>query len=175
MFNQKIIRDVIICGDITEELAESVILAIHEINDENRNSIEIEEIRLNITTGGGDVTAALAICNVISSSSTPIIGIANGLVCSAGISILASCERRVGYKNTLYMIHEISYFFEGKVEESKDNRECLEILTKQMDGLIISNTKIKQSDLNRIYKAKKDFHFDSEKAKKWRLIQDIIG
>lgn len=175
MFGQvKTIRDIIICGEITEDLAKEVIEAINEINEENTNTINVEKIRLSITTVGGDVTAALAICNVIESSPTPIIGIANALVCSAGISILAACPERLGYARTVYMIHEISYCFEGKVEDAKDERKFIEILGQQMDEMIVTNTNIKQKELDKIYKRKGNYHFNSNKAKRWDLIERIL-
>lgn len=73
------------------------------------------------------------------------------------------------------MVHDMAdYIGYKKLADIKDKVEEDERLGKVIDDILISKTKFTKDKLDKIYKEKKDFYFDAEKALEYGLIDEII-
>ncbi len=97
-----------IFGEITDEVAESVITAA--------NAGELDE--LWVCSNGGDLCAALAIYDVIVGKDIKVVG--TGCVQSAGLIIFLGGSERLATRNTRFMSHDVSIALEegSKLTES---------------------------------------------------------
>ncbi len=167
-------RNLYLQGEIDEEESFNLIREIHQINEEDDGLEFREEVNLWLTTNGGSIAIALAVCDVIRLSRTPIHVIASGRCYSAGVPILASGDIRSATKHTTFMMHQGTTEMMGNIEMLKVEIGFITSIDKMCDDIVLEQTKIKQSELDLINKSAKDFHFGCDKAKKWGLIHNIL-
>jgi ATP-dependent Clp protease protease subunit len=187
--------DIYISGDITEDTLKDLRKDIHEKLDEiedivygqvsilqtigiNKDSVSIKLpcFNIHINTYGGEVYPGFGICNILEDlAKTYEVNIyCSGYIMSMGIPIILSGSKRFAYKNTTFMIHEISGYNFGKLAEIKDNVKELERLNKLVKYIIIAKTKISPKEIKDWYYAKKDVFLSAEEALKYGIIDEII-
>lgn len=159
---------------VDEEATFSVIKEIHQINDEDSDLVNRPPINIWLSTQGGAIAVALALCDSIRLSETPINVIATGRCYSAGIPILASGHTRCATKNTTFMIHQGSSEVEGYLQNIKTEAVFIGSLDSLCDKIVTDKTKITQAELNNIYVTGNEYHFGCKKAKAWGLIHKIL-
>lgn len=96
-------RAVLIGGEITEEVANSVIAQMQQLHAEDPDA----PIRVYVNTIGGDATSAFALYDWMRCLSNPIIGIAYGRCSSAGLPILMGADLRLCTPRCRFFYHEV--------------------------------------------------------------------
>lgn len=149
-------------------------------NDLDEKSYTKKQVKcvLHLSTYGGVVYDGLGICDLLERlDNNPLfdlIVICEGKVMSCGIPILLSIKNRVCTKNTIFMIHQLTTFMSGRLEDLKEDVEQSEKLQERIDNIILSNTKITKEQLDDWYCHKKDMFFNAQEALDLGLINEII-
>lgn len=80
------------------------------------NGVE-EPVELHINSLGGDVYTSIAICNFLKAFPYPVNIYIDG-VCASGASIICTGADKVfAYRNSLFLIHQVSCFVGGNADE----------------------------------------------------------
>lgn len=98
---------------------------------EIRDALKQEgKVTLHMNSGGGDVFAAVAICNMLKDRET--VCYIDGLAASAASLIALSCKRVFMPENSMIMIHKARVLTEGNAEELLEMAAVLEKIDGQM-------------------------------------------
>lgn len=144
------------------------------------NSINYNPVNIHMSTYGGCVYDGLAMHNVINQACIKypfdIKMISSGIIASMGIILLLSVplKNRVAYKDTVFMIHQVSSLMLGKVKDLDEQVEEVKRINTQLFDIIKNNTSITQEQLDQCYNGKKDWFITAEEAIKLGLISSII-
>ena len=136
--------------------------------------IEMPHIQVLLSTYGGSVYDGLALYDAIKASKTKVDVIIGGKSMSMGTIIMLGSETRKAYRNTTFMVHEMSTGFLGKIKDMEDDLDESKRLQKVLWDIITSETKITQKQLNELYEKKKDWFITAEEALELGLITEII-
>jgi ATP-dependent Clp protease protease subunit len=136
--------------------------------------IEMPHIQVLLSTYGGNVYDGLALYDAIKASKTKVDVIIGGKSMSMGTIIMLGSETRKAYRNTTFMVHEMSTGFLGKIKDMEDDLDESKRLQKVLWDIITSETKITQKQLNELYEKKKDWFITAEEALELGLITEII-
>jgi len=131
-------------------------------------------IKIYIDSYGGYVYQCFGLVGIMDSCKTPIHTIVTGCAISCGFIIAISGHKRFGYPRSTYMYHQVSGGAFGKVKDMEEEMVEILRLQKSVESITLEKTKITKKMLERIYKAKKDWYLDSEKAIKLGVIDEII-
>lgn len=184
-------RLIMLFDKIDAKAAEAAIRRITEINIEDAefsdyclgiqscNGMPIGEpkptpITLHLSTGGGNCYCALALYDVVASSETPVEISCSGRVMSAGIVVLLASKVRRAYKNTIFMIHQVSCMNAGTVQELEESVEAVKQLNDRIFEIIAHNSKITRCQLNSIKQSKRDWYFTAKEAFDMGIVTEII-
>ena len=133
-----------------------------------------DPVYVYIDSPGGDVSAGFAIYDMIRFVSCPVVLVGNGLIASAAALILLAVpkERRVGFPNSDYLIHQPLSQMEGTASDILIHAENL-TKTKAKINKIISEASGK--DLDKVKKdTERDCWLNAEEAKEYGLISKIV-
>lgn len=133
-----------------------------------------QPIKIFIDTNGGDLYAALGLISIINISKTPIYTISVGTAMSAGFLILISGHKRFVLENSTLLYHQIRNELNGTTKELKESLEETERLQKIMDDTILSNTKIKREQLDKIYETNVDWYISPDEAIKLKVVDEKL-
>ena len=135
-------------------------------------SLEItpKPIYLHINSYGGGVFAAFAAIDFIKNSEIPVQTIIEGASASAATLISVVGEKRYMCKNASMLIHQLSSWTEGKMNELEDEFHNLEDMMEHIKSIYIEHTKLKKTELAKILKH--DRWWDFDKCKKHGLFDE---
>jgi ATP-dependent Clp protease protease subunit len=186
-------RNITIFNDVEEDTMSSAVEKIVQINQEDeawiRNvklsmdasgakfgttEIEMPHIQILLSTYGGSVYDGLSLYDAIKNSKTEVDITCFGKIMSMGIIILLSAKTRKAYRNTTFMIHELSSGVIGKLADMEESIDEAKRINKVLFDIIEKETKITKSWLEDIYNKKKDWYFTAEEALEIGLITEII-
>lgn len=186
-------RNIIIFNDVDESTMSSAVEKIVQINQEDeawirnvynaleisgakfsKTTIEMPHIQVLLSTYGGCVYDGLSLYDVIKNSKTEVDITCFGKIMSMGIVILLAAKNRKAYRNTTFMIHELSSGVIGKVADMEESIDEAKRLNKVLFDIIKKETKISKSLLDDIYNKKKDLFLTAEEALELGLITEII-
>ena len=185
-------RTITIFNDVDESSMSSAVEKIFQINQSDEewirnlhnvmnvssvkcdSTIEMPHIQLLLSTYGGEVYDGLSLYDAIKNSKTCVDITCFGKIMSMGIIILLASKTRKAYRNTTFMIHEISSFGTGKVADIEESVEEAKRLNKLLFDIIEKETNISKEKLEEVYKRKQDWFFTAEEALKMGLITEII-
>lgn len=136
--------------------------------------IEMPHIQILLSTYGGSVYDGLALYDAIKASKTKVDVIIGGKSMSMGTIIMLGSETRKAYRNTTFMIHEMTSGYLGKLADLENDLGESKRLQKILWDIITSETKITQKQLDDIYEKKKDWYLSAEEALELGLITEII-
>lgn len=187
-------RNITIFNDVDESSMSSAVEKIFQINQEDeewvRNiyramdaagvkkfdpiAIEMPHIQVLLSTYGGSVYDGLSLYDAIKGSKTEVDVTCFGKIMSMGIIIMLAAKNRRAYRNTTFMIHEISSISIGKVADMEDELNETKRLNKILFDIIKNETEITKKKLDEIYEKKKDWFLTAEEALELGLITEII-
>lgn len=166
--------------DSIQELTKQII----EINEADRQLERLcsvfnlthtpEPIKIYIDSYGGVVYQILGLIGIIEKSATPIHTYVTGTAMSAGFLLSICGHKRFAYPHATFMVHQLSSWSHGKLEEMKEDLKENERLQSVIDSIIFDKTKLTPARLEKVYKRKSDWFVDCEQAIKWSLIDEII-
>ena len=163
-------RQIIISGEVTEELAEKVVTKLLVLEADSAT----KPIYVYIDSPGGSVYSGFAIFDMIRFIKAPVKTIGMGLVASAAAIILLSAKKtnRFALPNSHYLIHQ-------PLSEMKGVATDLEIHAKEIErikakiNLLISNETGKT--MEQIFQdTERDYWLNSEEACNYGLVSKII-
>jgi ATP-dependent Clp protease protease subunit len=136
--------------------------------------VEMPHIQVLLSTYGGDVYDGLSLYDAIKNSNTEVDITCFGKIMSMGIIILLASKNRKAYRNTTFMIHEISSGAIGKLADLEESVDEAKRLNKVLFDIIEKETKITKAQLEEIYNKKQDWFLTAEEALKLGIITEII-
>jgi ATP-dependent Clp protease protease subunit len=136
--------------------------------------VEMPHIQVLLSTYGGDVYDGLSLYDAIKKSNTEVDITCFGKIMSMGIIILLASKNRKAYRNTTFMIHEISSGAIGKLADLEESVDEAKRLNKVLFDIIEKETRITKAQLEEIYNKKQDWFITAEEALKIGLITEII-
>jgi ATP-dependent Clp protease protease subunit len=186
-------RTITIFNDVDESTMSSAVEKIVQINQEDdawiRNvysameasgakfsptTIEMPHIQILLSTYGGNVYDGLSLYDAIKNSKTDVDITCFGKIMSMGIVILLSAKTRKAYRNTTFMIHELTSGVIGKLADMEESIDEAKRINRVIFDIIEKETKITHSWLKEIYNKRKDWFFTAEEALEIGLITEII-
>lgn len=172
-------REIIINGEITDDVVERVVIQIQNINRvDNTYAMQLQEykrdpITIYISSPGGSVDASFAVVSAIEASVTPVITVAVGKAMSGGFLILLAGHRRYAQKYARLMYHELSSGVGGKATDVREYSEELEWLQDQIKRYVLSRTEIEEEILDECHTRKIDWYMDIEEALDYGCIDGV--
>lgn len=175
--NQLQCKEIIINGDINEDLIERAVLQIFNFNNMDAearlNPEERQPIIIYINTNGGTIDDAFSLVSAIEGSKTPVVTVALGKAYSAGFFILLAGHQRYAQKYSQLMLHQGSSGYMGKFADMIEYAKHWERLQNMIDDYIISRTKIKKKKLQEIFNGKQDWFIETKEAIDLGIINGI--
>ena len=189
-------RTITIFNDVDESSMSSAVEKIFQINQEDAEwvkklynlmdssgakfkfsalpSIEMPHIQLLLSTYGGEVYDGLSLYDAIKNSKTCVDITCFGKIMSMGVIILLASKNRKAYRNTTFMIHEISSGAIGKLADLEESVDEAKRLNKVLFDILEKETRITKAQLEEIYNKKQDWFLTAEEALKLGIITEII-
>lgn len=165
-------RLVVLHGEVNEHSISSVIVQLLHLANQNH-----KPIHLVISTYGGSVDEMFSLYDTIKFLPCDVYTIALGKVMSAGVLLLASGvkgKRMIG-RSARIMIHPISGGVLGNVFEAMNEMKEFERLHELMVTALMSETKMKKENIDKLMKAGHDFFLTPQQAVEMGIVDKIIG
>ena len=168
-------------GEFKSTTVESVIKEITKINISDREYLKqcrqwaldngqdpsparLTPIEFLLSTYGGACYDGLALHDVIESSNTPIEVICTGKIMSMGVIVALGAKVRKAYRNTTFMIHQVSGLSFGTLREMEDTVAEASRINGILFDIIKSKTKVSEDQLNEVLIKKKDWYMTADEA-----------
>ena len=135
--------------------------------------IQTPPIKLHINSPGGSLLDCFAAVDYVKSSIVPIHSIVEGSAASAATIISVVAKKRMMYKNSFMLIHQLSTGMWGKYEEIVDDYQNATVLMARIKEIYGAHTKIPSNVLKDMLK--RDLWFDSKTCLKYGLVDEVIG
>lgn len=161
-------RIIYIYGHIDQEMFVSIQKRVHYWNSINTNPIIIY-----IDSMGGDISACLAIMNVLLNSVAPIhtITIGEGMSCGFYIGLCGS--KRACYKYSSFLYHAGSLGDTGDFHKFMQRADFYKKQNAMLEQFVVSRTKITEDLLSS--HNKDDWSLTAQEAKDLEIVHEIIG
>ena len=133
-----------------------------------------KDIKFYINSGGGSVTAGLAIYDTMQYIKSPVSTICVGMAASMAAFLLAAGApgKRFALPNSEIMIHQVLGGVEGQASDIKIRAERILKIKDQLNALLAKHT---GQDIKKIEKdTDRDNFMTAEEAKKYGLIDKVI-
>lgn len=168
-------RVLVINQDVDSTLLENYMLFILNWNREDMNvpQKKRQKIKIYINSNGGDSFIAGQFCSLIKSSTTPIIGVAFGLVASAAYHIYISCHERYAFENSILLQHDGEVEVANTPSKARDTMDFLDLHEERCKQNILENTNIEEDFYNDVYQT--EFWMYADKAQELGVVDKIIG
>lgn len=131
-------------------------------------------ITLHLSTFGGGCHYGLSLYDIIVSSSTPVEIVCSGGVMSMGVVILLAANVRRAYRNTTFLIHQVSGLTIGSLQEIEESVESIKRLNERIFQIIVEKTKITREQLDVVKQNKTDWYLTAQEALDAGIITEII-
>ncbi len=165
-------RLVVLHGEVNEYSISNIIVQLLHLANQNH-----KPIYLVISTYGGSVDEMFSLYDTIKFLPCPVHTIALGKVMSAGVLLLATGakgKRMIG-RSARIMIHPISGGVLGNVFEAMNEVKEFERLQELMATALVSETKMKKEEVDKLMKTGHDFFLTPEQALSMGIVDKIIG
>lgn len=163
-------RIVMISGEINKDRADEFARQMLVLDSESSDPIYVY-----INSPGGDVDSGFAIYDMIRFVSSPVTVVGMGLVASAAALIFLSvpAERRVGFPNSTYLIHQPLSQLKGVAIDVAIYADKIEALRHKLDKVIADATGRSQSDVEK--DTERDCWMSAEEAREYGLLSRIVS
>lgn len=131
-------------------------------------------IKIYIDSYGGYVYQCFGLLSIMSTSKTPIHTIVTGCAMSCGFLIAISGHKRFCYSKSTYMYHQVSSVAVGKAKDLEEDVYETKRLQKMLEQHTLEFTKITKKRLKEVYDTKFDWFMNSEEAKQFSVVDEII-
>ena len=163
-------RQIILSGEVDKELAEKIVrqLLILEADSDSK------PIYVYIDSPGGDVDAGFAIFDMIRFIKPPVYTIGMGLVASAGALILlaAQKDRRLGFPNSHYLIHQPLSGIKGVATDIEIHAKEIEKIKAKINALIAAETGKDEASVTK--DTNRDYWLTADEAAEYGLISAVV-
>lgn len=162
-------RTVIISGEINKDRADEFARQMLVLDSESSDPIYVY-----INSPGGDVDSGFAIYDMIRYVTSPVTVIGMGLVASAAALIFLSvpAERRVGFPDSTYLIHQPLSQLKGVAIDVAIYAEKIEALRHKLDQVIADATGRSREEVEN--DTERDCWMSAEEAKEYGLLSRIV-
>ena len=167
-------------------LEERIIFLVGPISDLNANLVIAQmlylaskdskrDIKLYINSPGGSVTAGLAIYDTMQYLKCPVSTICIGLTASMAAVILAAGTKgkRFSLPNAEILLHQVAGGAQGQAIDIEITARQIIKMKEKLNKILSSHT---GQALTKVEKdTDRDFYLTAEEAKKYGLIDEVIG
>lgn len=143
-------------------------------NGQDPSPAKLTPIEFFLSTYGGACYDGMALHDVIESSGTPVEIICTGKIMSMGVIVALGAKVRKAYRNTTFMIHQVSGLSIGTLREMEDTVAEASRINEILFNIIKSKTKVTQDQLDEVIQKKKDWFLTAEEALEMGLLTSII-
>jgi len=164
-------RIIFLVGPITDITANLIIAQILYLTSKDPK----RDIKLYINSPGGSVTAGLAVYDTIQYVKCPISTICVGLTGSMAAILLAAGTKgkRFALPNAEILLHQVAGGVTGQAIEIEITAKQIVKLKENLNKILAFHT---GQPLDKVEKdTDRDFYLTAEEAKKYGLIDDVIG
>ena len=169
-------RKIIFNDNVDARIVNSIVHWIIKWNEEDDaaglTGKDRKEIRIYITSNGGDVVSGFAAIDAVITSKTPVHTIAVGCAASMGILLLMAGHTSSAYENTVLLIHDGSLAVNGSSRKAKSTMVFYEKLDERVKKYILSNTEISEEKYDE--KADDEWFMFADEALELGIIDQII-
>ena len=137
-------------------------------------AVTLTPIELYLSTYGGGCYDGLALYHVIEASQTPIEVFCTGKIMSMGIIVALGSKVRKGYRNTTFMIHQVSGVSFGTLRDMEETVAEVSRINEMLFEVIKSKTKVTEERLNQVIRQKQDWFITAEEALELGILTEII-
>ena len=137
--------------------------------------VTLSPIQFYLSTYGGGCYDGLSLYDVIETSDTPIEVVCTGKIMSMGIIVALGARVRKGYRNTTFMIHQVSGFSFGTLKDMEETVAEVSRVNNMLFQVIKAKTKITEEQLNDVIRNKKDWFISAEEALELGILTEIIS
>ena len=149
-----------------------------ELSKAYKEHVKFPPLVLDITSPGGSAYIALALYDIIRNynlnSNHKIIARATGLIASAATIIILACDERECGKNSTFMIHSISTYNAGKLQDIEDDIKETVRLSEAIKNIYTERTNITLKKLKEVDKLKQDWFMTADEALDVGLVTKIF-
>ena len=143
-------------------------------NGQDPSPAKLTPIEFILSTYGGACYEGLALHDVLESSNTPVEVICTGKIMSMGVIVALGAKVRKAYRNTTFMIHQVSGLSFGTLREMEDTVTEASRVNQILFNIIKSKTKVTEEQLNEVLQTKKDWYLTAEDALKFGILTELI-
>ena len=164
-------RIIFLAGPVTDMNANLVIAQMLYLASKDSK----RDIKLYINSPGGSVTAGLAIYDTMQFIKCPVSTICIGLTASMAAVILASGTKgkRYSLPNAEILLHQVAGGMQGQAADIEITAKQIMHMKEKLNKIIASHTG--QSLAKVTNDTDRDFYLTAEEAKKYGLIDEVIG
>jgi len=137
-------------------------------------AVTLSPIQLYLSTYGGGCYDGLALYDVIGASQTPIEVICMGKIMSMGIIVALGAKVRKGYRNTTFMIHQVSGVSFGTLRDMEETVAEVSRINAMLFNVIKLKTKVPEDRLNQVIQQKQDWFISAKEALELGILTEII-
>lgn len=164
-------RIIFLAGSVTDMNANVVIAQMLYLASKDPK----RDIKLYINSPGGSVTAGLAIYDTMQYLKCSVSTICIGLTASMAAVILASGTKgkRFALPNAEILLHQVAGGVQGQAIDIEITAKQIIKMKEKLNKILSDHT---GQPLNKVEKdTDRDFYLSSEEAKKYGLIDEVIG
>lgn len=143
-------------------------------NGQDPSPAKLTPIEFFLSTYGGACYDGMALHDVIESSKTPVEVICTGKIMSMGVIVALGASVRKAYRNTTFMIHQVSGLSFGTLREMEDTVAEASRINDILFNIIKSKTKVTEDQLNEVLQKKKDWFLTAEEALALGILTDLL-
>ncbi len=163
-------RIIMLCGEITDSLANSIVAQLLFLAAEDPN----KDISLYINSPGGSITAGMAIYDTMNFIKPQVSTICLGVAASMAAFILASGakEKRFALPNSEIMIHQPMGGTQGQATDIQIAANHIQKVKERMNKLFAKHTNKSFETITK--DTERDYYMFSEEALAYGIIDKII-
>ena len=164
-------RIIFLAGPVTDLNANLVIAQMLYLASKDSK----RDIKLYINSPGGSVTAGLAIYDTMQYLKCPVSTICIGLTASMAAVILASGTKgkRFALPNAEILLHQVAGGVQGQAVDIEITAKQIVKMKEKLNTILAKHTGQQLSKI--IADTDRDFYLTAEEAKKYGLIDEVIG
>lgn len=167
-------RTIIFNESVDTDIVESLIIPLLDFEKDDSE----EPVTLILSTPGGSVYHGLAVCNVIDNYKKKLNIIVPNVAMSMGFYITAAGRNnpnvtRYAYQYSFFLLHAGETSASGEVNSVRDTLFFSDKVDDMIKDFVLAHTDITKEEY--LEHNRKQWYFTAEEAKKYGLIDKIIG